>query len=129
MPNMLDYERLVRQNADLRVENAKLKGDHSNRIKEDLRWTYIETQPTIGTREEELRLRRLIRDWEERYDILSELYASREMNPTAEWHQVKKDREARQKLQAEVEASHLYQAYWRQRIVNKIKTLFKRKVK
>ena len=121
MPNMLDYERLVRQNADLRVENAKLKGDHSNRIKEDLRWTYIETQPTIGTREEELRLRRLIRYWEERYDILSELYASREMNPKADWFQVKGEREARKKEQAVREARRQYRIFWLQWIVNKLK--------
>lgn len=129
MPNMLDYERLVRQNADLRVENAKLNGDHSKRVEEDIRWNYIETQPTIGTREEELRLRRLIRDWEERYDILSELYVSRELNPSAEWYQVKRDREARQRIHSETESRRLYQAYWRQLIINKIKTLFKRRKK
>jgi len=129
MPNMLDYERLVRQNADLRVENAKLKGNHNVQGKDDKRWNLIEAQPTIGTRKEELRLRKVIRDWEERYDILSELYVQREMNPTAEWHQVKADREARQRLQTEMASRRQYRAYWRQLIVDKLKSLTKWRVK
>jgi len=128
MPNMLDYERLVRQNADLRVENAKLTGNH-NQGKDDKRWNLIEAQPTIGTRKEELRLRKVIRDWEERYDILSELYVQREMNPTAEWHQVKADREARQRLQTEMASRRQYRAYWLQLIVDKLKSLTKWRVK
>ena len=72
MPNMLDYERLVRQVADLSVENAKLKGHHRNG--EDDRWNIIEEQPPVGTLAEEKRLRRIIRNWEERYDILCELF-------------------------------------------------------
>ena len=76
MPNMLDYERLVRQVADLSVENKKLKGYH--RYGEDDRWNIIEEQPLVGTLGEEKRLRRVIRDWEERYDILCELFMRRE---------------------------------------------------
>jgi hypothetical protein len=126
---MLDYERLVRQNADLRVENEKLKGNHNVQGKDDKRWNLIEAQPTIGTRKEELRLRKVIRDWEERYDILSDLYAQREMNPTAEWHQVKADREARQKIQTQMAARRQYRAYWLQLIVDKLKNLTKWRVK
>jgi hypothetical protein len=129
MPNMLDYERLVRQNADLRVENAKLKGDYKVQGKDDERWNWIERQPLTGAKKEELRLRLVIRDWEERYDILSELYAQRELNPTAEWHQVKAEREARQRFKTEIAARRQYRAYWLQLIVDKLKSLTKWRVK
>jgi len=68
-------------------------------------------------------------DWEERYDILSELYAQRELSPTAEWHQVKMDRAARQRLQTEMAARRQYRAYWLQLIVDKLKILTKWRVK
>jgi hypothetical protein len=126
---MLDYERLVRQNADLRVENAKLKGNYKVQGRDEERWNWIERQPLTGAKKEELRLRLVIRDWEERYDILSELYAQRELSPTAEWHQVKMDREARQRLQTEMASRRQYQAYWLQLIVDKLKILTKWRVK
>jgi len=129
MPNMLDYERLVRQNADLRVENAKLKGNYKVQGRDEERWNWIERQPLTGAKKEELRLRLVIRDWEERYDILSELYAQRELSPTAEWHQVKMDREARQRLQTEMASRRQYRAYWLQLIVDKLKILTKWRVK
>jgi len=129
MPNMLDYERLVRQNADLRVENAKLKGNYKVQGRDEERWNWIERQPLTGAKKEELRLRLVIRDWEERYDILSELYAQRELSPTAEWHQVKMDRAARQRLQTEMAARRQYRAYWLQLIVDKLKSLTKWRVK
>jgi len=126
---MLDYERLVRQNADLRVENAKLKGNYKVQGRDEERWNWIERQPLTGAKKEELRLRLVIRDWEERYDILSELYAQRELSPTAEWHQVKMDREARQRLQTEMASRRQYRAYWLQLIVDKLKILTKWRVK
>ena len=80
MPNLLDYERLVRQVADLNVELAILKGKHSDRTLEDKRWDIIEEQPLRGTVTEERRLRKVIREWEERYDILNELFVRKSID-------------------------------------------------
>ena len=96
MPNMLDYERLVRQVADLNVELALLKGRHNKRDEEERRWDKIETSPEIGTMTEEKRLRRIIRGWEERYDILSEMYVKAvETGKAQEWNETKEARSLR----------------------------------
>jgi len=93
MPNLLDYERLVRQVADLNVELAMLKGKHSDRTLEDKRWDIIEEQPLRGTATEERRLRKVIREWEERYDILNELFVRQSAGQQdLDWHKVISDR-------------------------------------
>jgi hypothetical protein len=94
MPTTLDYERLKRRVADLEVENALLKGENDNdaRRREDRRWDIIEEQPLIGTPSEERRLRRVIRGWEERYDILAELYYRQgKAGKPDEWYQIKQE--------------------------------------
>lgn len=96
---MLDYERLVRRIADLEVENKKLKGYH--RDGEEDRWNIIEEQPDVGTLTEEKRLRRIIRNWEERYDILCELFMRRDQDKSnLNWHEAKMDLEIRRREQA-----------------------------
>jgi len=124
MPNMLDYERLVQQVADLRVENAKLKGHHRNG--EDGRWNIIEEQPIVGTLAEEKRLRRIIRNWEERYDILCELFMRRDQdNSNLNWHDAKMDLEMRRRQQAEKQAQMERRLLWLRIIYTKIKNLIK----
>ena len=131
MPNMLDYERLVRQVADLSVENAKLKGHHRNG--EDDRWNIIEEQPLVGTLSEEKRLRRIIRDWEERYDILCELFMRREQGKTdLDWHNAKVDLEMRRRKQQAAQIRVEKQLMWLRIIYTKIVnigSLIKKRVK
>jgi len=128
MPNMLDYERLVRQVADLSVENARLKGHHRNG--EDDRWNIIEEQAPIGTLEEERRLRRIIRDWEERYDILCELFMRRDDHkPNLNWHDAKADLEYRRRKQAEAQAKIEKRLMWLRIVYTKIVNLFKKRAK
>ena len=128
---MLDYERLVRQVADLSVENARLKGHHRNG--EDDRWNIIEEQPLVGTFSEEQRLRRIIRDWEERYDILCELFMRRDDHkPNLNWHDAKADLEYRRRVKAEAQAKIKKRLLWLQIAYTKINTiwiLIKRKMK
>lgn len=132
MPNMLDYERLVRQVADLSVENAKLKGGH-NRLTENARWDIIEEQPVVGTFTEEQRLRRVIRDWEERYDILCELFMRRDQHkPNLDWYETKMDLEYRRRRQAEAQSKIEKQLMWLRIIYTKIVnigSLIKKRVK
>jgi len=95
MPTTLDYERLKRRVADLEVENALLRGENNNnaRRSEDRRWDIIEEQPLIGTQSEERRLRKVIRGWEERYDILAELFYRQGLTgKTHNWHEVKQEK-------------------------------------
>ena len=95
MPTTLDYERLKRRVADLEVENTALKEkyDSEARRREDRRWDMIEEQPLVGTPSEERRLRRVIRDWEERYDILAELYYRQgKAGHPDEWYQIKQEK-------------------------------------
>ncbi len=126
MPNMLDYERLVRQVADLSVENAKLKGGH-NRLTENARWDIIEEQPVVGTFTEEQRLRRVIRDWEERYDILCELFMRRDQHkPNLDWYETKMDLEYRRRRQAEAQSKIEKRLMWLRIIYTKIVNLIKR---
>ena len=107
MATMLDYERLVQRVAYLSVENAKLKGHHRNG--EDQRWNIIEEQAPVGTLEEERRLRRIIRDWEERYDILCELFMkSRFDQRPPNWHEVVSDREYRFQREKERKATSVW---------------------
>ena len=123
MPNMLDYERLVRQVADLSVENAKLKGHHRNR--EDARWNIIEEQPPVGTFSEEQRLRRIIREWEERYDILCELFMNRSQNQSnLNWHDAKMEMELRRRKQAAARAKTEKRLMWLQIAYTKINTIW-----
>lgn len=132
MPNMLDYERLVRQVADLSVENAKLKGGH-NRLTENARWDIIEEQPVVGTFTEEQRLRRVIRDWEERYDILCELFMRRDQHkPNLDWYETKMDLEYRRRRQAEAQSKIEKRLMWLRIIYTKIVnigSLIKKRVK
>ena len=132
MPNMLDYERLVRQVADLSVENAKLKGGH-NRLTENARWDIIEEQPVVGTFTEEQRLRRVIRDWEERYDILCELFMRRDQHkPNLDWYETKMDLEYRRRRQAEAQSKIEKRLMWLRIIYTKIVNiglLIKKRVK
>ena len=124
MPNMLDYERLVQQVADLSVENAKLKGHHRNG--EDDRWNIIEDQPIVGTLAEEKRLRRIIRNWEERYDILCELFMRRDQdNSNLNWHDAKMNLEMRRRQQAEKQAQMERRLLWLRIIYTKIKNSIK----
>ena len=124
MPNMLDYERLVQQVADLSVENAKLKGHHRNG--EDDRWNIIEEQPPVGTLAEEKRLRRIIRNWEERYDILCELFMRRDQdNSNLNWHDAKINLEMRRRQQAEKQAQMERRLLWLRIIYTKIKNSIK----
>ena len=124
MPNMLDYERLVQQVADLSVENAKLKGHHRNG--EDDRWNIIEDQPIVGTLAEEKRLRRIIRNWEERYDILCELFMRRDQdNSNLNWHDAKINLEIRRRQQAEKQAQMERRLLWLRIIYTKIKNSIK----
>jgi len=125
MPNMLDYERLVRQVADLSVENARLKGHHRNG--EDDRWNTIEEQAPIGTLEEERRLRRIIRGWEERYDILCELFMRRDDH--LNWHDAKADLEYRRRKQAEAQAKIERRLMWLRIVYTKIMNLITKRVK
>lgn len=81
MPTMLDYERLVRENAYLRVELEKhtihrvFRSDHNNReTAHEKRWLAIEQAIVTETEAEIRRLQRIIKSWEERYDILADLY-------------------------------------------------------
>ena len=128
MPNMLDYERLVRQVADLSVENARLKGHHRNG--EDDRWNNIEEQAPIGTLEEERRLRRIIRDWEERYDVLCELFMRRDDHKAnLNWHDAKADLEYRRRKQAEAQAKIEKRLMWLRIVYTKIVNLFKKRAK
>lgn len=121
---MLDYERLVQQVADLSVENAKLKGHHRNG--EDDRWNIIEDQPIVGTLAEEKRLRRIIRNWEERYDILCELFMRRDQdNSNLNWHDAKMDLEMRRRQQAEKQAQMERRLLWLRIIYTKIKNSIK----
>ena len=123
MPNMLDYERLVRQVADLSVENAKLKGHHRNR--EDARWNIIEEQPPVGTFSEEQRLRRIIREWEERYDILCELFMNRSQNQSnLNWHDAKMEMELRRRKQAAARANTEKRLMWLKIGYTKIKNIW-----
>ena len=128
MPNMLDYERLVQRVADLSVENARLKGHH--RLGEDDRWNIIEEQAPIGTLEEERRLRRIIRDWEERYDILCELFMRRDDHkPNLNWHDAKADLEYRRRVKAEAQAKIKKRLLWLQIAYTKIMNLITKRVK
>jgi len=128
MPNMLDYERLVQRVADLSVENAKLKGHH--RLGEDDRWNIIEEQPLVGTFSEEQRLRRIIRDWEERYDILCELFMRRDDHkPNLNWHDAKADLEYRRRVKAEAQAKIKKRLLWLQIAYTKIMNLITKRVK
>ena len=128
MPNMLDYERLVRQVADLSVENARLKGHHRNG--EDDRWNNIEEQAPIGTLEEERRLRRIIRDWEERYDVLCELFMRRDDHKAnLNWHDAKADLEYRRRKQAEAQAKIEKRLMWLRIVYTKIMNLITKRVK
>ena len=121
---MLDYERLVQQVADLSVENAKLKGHHRNG--EDDRWNIIEDQPIVGTLAEEKRLRRIIRNWEERYDILCELFMRRDQdNSNLNWHDAKINLEIRRRQQAEKQAQMERRLLWLRIIYTKIKNSIK----
>jgi len=123
MPNMLDYERLVRQVADLSVENARLKGHHRNG--EDDRWNTIEEQAPVGTLAEERRLRRIIRDWEERYDVLCELFMRRDDHkPNLNWHDAKADLEYRRRKQAEAQAKTEKRLMWLRIVYTKIKNIW-----
>ena len=123
MPNMLDYERLVRHVADLQVENAKLKGHHRNG--EDDRWNIIEEQPEVGTMSEERRLRRIIRQWEERYDILCELFLNRDQNKSnLDWHEAKMSLEMRRRQQAEKQAQRERRLLWLRIAYTKIKSVW-----
>ena len=86
MPTMLDYERLLFKCTELEVENSRLKNaDTEARRNENRRWDNIEAQPEIGTKSEEARLRRIIREWEERYDILNELYVRAALGKPLDW--------------------------------------------
>jgi len=124
MPNMLDYERLVQQVADLSVENAKLKGHHRNG--EDDRWNIIEDQPIVGTLAEEKRLRRIIRNWEERYDILCELFMRLEQGRTdLNWHEAKMSLEMRRKKQQAAQIRVEEVRVWLRIIYTKIKNSIK----
>ena len=128
MPNMLDYERLVQRVADLSVENAKLKGHH--RLGEDDRWNIIEEQPLVGTFSEEQRLRRIIRDWEERYDILCELFMRRDDHkPNLNWHDAKADLEYRRRVKAEAQAKIEKRLMWLRIVYTKIMNLITKRVK
>ena len=128
MPNMLDYERLVQRVADLSVENARLKGHH--RLGEDDRWNIIEEQPLVGTFSEEQRLRRIIRDWEERYDILCELFMRRDDHkPNLNWHDAKADLEYRRRVKAEAQAKIKKRLLWLQIAYTKIMNLITKRVK
>ena len=128
MPNMLDYERLVRQVADLSVENARLKGHHRNG--EDDRWNTIEEQALVGTLAEERRLRRIIRDWEERYDILCELFMRRDDHkPNLNWHDAKADLEYRRRVKAEAQAKIEKRLMWLRIVYTKIMNLITKRVK
>ena len=123
MPNMLDYERLVRRITDLEVENKKLKGHHRNR--EDARWNIIEEQPPVGTFSEEQRLRRIIREWEERYDILCELFMNRSQNQSnLNWHDAKMEMELRRRKQAAARAKTEKRLMWLQIAYTKINTIW-----
>jgi hypothetical protein len=129
MPNMLDYERLVQRVADLSVENAKLKGGH-DRLQENQRWDIIEEQPVVGTFTEEQRLRRIIRDWEERYDILCELFMRRDQHkPNLDWYETKMDLEYRRRKQAETQAKIEKRLMWLRIAYTKIVNLFKKRAK
>lgn len=111
MPNMLDYERLVLRVAELTVENEKLKGDdpHGVRAKEERRWRIIEEQPDVGTASEERRLRRIIRDWEERYDILNELFIKSSTGKTElNWHETKKEMDDKKWKQNTLQSQTFY---------------------
>ena len=120
---MLDYERLVRQVADLSVENAKLKGHH--RLGEDDRWNIIEEQPLVGTFSEEQRLRRIIRGWEERYDILCELFMNRDRDrANLNWHDARMEMELRRRKQAEAQAKTEKRLLWLQIAYTKIKNIW-----
>ena len=124
MPNMLDYERLVQQVADLSVENAKLKGHHRNG--EDDRWNIIEDQPIVGTLAEEKRLRRIIRNWEERYDILCELFMRLEQGRTdLNWHEAKMSLEMRRRKQQAAQIRVEEVRVWLRIIYTKIKNSIK----
>ena len=124
MPNMLDYERLVQQVADLSVENAKLKGHHRNG--EDNRWNIIEDQPIVGTLAEEKRLRRIIRNWEERYDILCELFMRLEQGRTdLNWHEAKMSLEMRRRKQQAAQIRVEEVRVWLRIIYTKIKNSIK----
>ena len=125
MPNMLDYERLVQRVADLSVENAKLKGHH--RLGEDDRWNIIEEQPLVGTFSEEQRLRRVIRGWEERYDILCELFMRRDDH--LNWHDAKADLEYRRRVKAEAQAKTEKRLMWLRIVYTKIINLITKRVK
>ena len=128
MPNMLDYERLVQRVADLSVENARLKGHH--RLGKDDRWNIIEEQPLVGTFSEEQRLRRIIRDWEERYDILCELFMRRDDHkPNLNWHDAKADLEYRRRVKAEAQAKTEKRLLWLQIAYTKIMNLITKRVK
>ena len=119
---MLDYERLVRKVADLQVENAKLKGHHRNG--EDDRWNIIEEQAPVGTLSEEQRLRRVIRNWEERYDILCELFMRRDQdNSNLNWHDAKMDLEMRRRQQAKKQAQMERRLLWVRVVYTKIKNI------
>ena len=124
MPNMVDYERLVQQVADLSVENAKLKGHHRNG--EDDRWNIIEDQPRVGTLAEEKRLRRIIRNWEERYDILCELFMRLEQGRTdLNWHEAKMSLEMRRRKQQAAQIRVEEVRVWLRIIYTKIKNSIK----
>lgn len=121
---MLDYERLVQQVADLSVENAKLKGHHRNG--EDDRWNIIEDQPIVGTLAEEKRLRRIIRNWEERYDILCELFMRLEQGRTdLNWHEAKMSLEMRRRKQQAAQIRVEEVRVWLRIIYTKIKNSIK----
>jgi len=128
MPNMLDYERLVQRVADLSVENARLKGHH--RLGKDDRWNIIEEQPLVGTFSEEQRLRRIIRGWEERYDILCELFMNRDRDrANLNWHDAKADLEYRRRVKAEAQAKTEKRLMWLRIVYTKIMNLITKRVK
>jgi hypothetical protein len=136
MPNMLDYERLVRRVADLNVEIAMLKGINKNRFSdhlEDARWDKIENSPEIGTLTEEKRLRKIIRDWEERYDILCELFMNQAQSKTnLDWYDAKMSLELRRRKQMEQQAKIEKRTLWLRSIYTKIQnigSLIKKRVK
>jgi len=89
MATLLDYERLQRKVADLMAENAKLKREIIPHKKDEQRWENIESQPDVGTFSEEKRLRRIIKDWEERYDTLTEILYRQATGEPIGWYEVK----------------------------------------
>lgn len=123
---MLDYERLVRRIAELEVENEVLKNpDTERRRNENRRWDRIEEQPEIGTKTEEARLRRVIREWEERYDILNELYVRSAIGQSKDWWEAKAAVQARKKEIKDIEINKKVKLDLVQSLKNLIKRILK----